>query len=186
MDRHSTTPGTPGSKHADLTVPASVATGVVSFAAPVNTTLAASTTYHVVVYPASNQGSGIAISGTPSDNEDAGAASGWSIGNDLLISNNQEAWAANSANEALRFQVKGSAKTATTPTTLTLTTNAASNSVAEDGGTVTVTATLNAAATAATSVTLTATGTATATDGLHPARVGADHCVGRRPPPRER
>ncbi len=160
----STTPGTPGAKHADLTVPASVTAGIVSFAAPASTSLAASTTFHVVVYPATNEGSGPSISGTPSDNEDAGAASGWSIGNNLLISNNDAPYTANSSNEALRFQVKGSAKTAgTAPTTLTLTTDAASNTIAEDGGSVTVTATLNAAATAATSVTLSASGTATGT-----------------------
>ncbi len=53
--------------------------------------------------------------------------------------------------------------TAQPPTTLALTTDAASNTVAEDGGTVTVTATLNRPATTAVSVTLTATGTAAAT-----------------------
>ncbi len=49
------------------------------------------------------------------------------------------------------------------PSTLALTTNAASNTIAESGGSVTVTATLNRPATTAVSVTLTATGTATAT-----------------------
>ncbi|MCY4495518.1 MAG: hypothetical protein OXB92_16865, partial [Acidimicrobiaceae bacterium] len=51
--------------------------------------------------------------------------------------------------------------TAAVPTALALTTNAASNTVAEDGGSVQVTATLNEEATAEVVVTLTATGTAT-------------------------
>ena len=50
--------------------------------------------------------------------------------------------------------------TAAPPSTLTLTTDASSNTVAEDGGSVTVTATLDKAATTAVSVTLSATGTA--------------------------
>ena len=44
------TGGTPGSKLADLTVPSTVAVGTVSFAAPPDTTLAASTTYFFLVY----------------------------------------------------------------------------------------------------------------------------------------
>ena len=55
--------------------------------------------------------------------------------------------------------------TAAPPTTLTLTTNANNNTVAENGGSVTVTATLNKAATSAVTVTLTATNASTAGSG---------------------
>ena len=64
----------PGSKIADLTVPTTVSGGAANkFLAPANTTLAASTSYYVVIV---GQGH---ISSTASDNEDSGAATGWSI-----------------------------------------------------------------------------------------------------------
>ncbi len=67
--------GTPDAKLWDLTNPSSITTGVVSFAAPSNTTLAGSTTYHVVL---SGPGD-IMLVGTASGDEDSGGAAGWSI-----------------------------------------------------------------------------------------------------------
>ena len=158
-----------GTKLADLVVPStasSVTTGPVTFAAPTGTTLAASTTYYVVIGSSAwTGGVNLLLSGTESDNEDAGKAAGFSIANtaNTHTGNQFVPWTELGNSEVLSFRVSGAAKTATGPTTLTLTTNATNNTVAEDGGSVSVTATLNAAATAATSVTLTASGTATAT-----------------------
>ena len=71
----------PGSKEADLTVPASISTGAVAFAAPANTTLTASTTYFVVMYStgAGRVESQLEVRTTSSQSEDSGAAAGWSI-----------------------------------------------------------------------------------------------------------
>ena len=74
-----TSTGLPDEKLADLTVPSSIASGNVTFAAPANTTLAASTTYFVRI-----KGQGVTnlrAVRTSSDAEDSGAAAGWSIEN---------------------------------------------------------------------------------------------------------
>ena len=72
--------GDPDSKIADLTVPAHpITAGTVSFAAPVGTTLTASTTYHVAFYTVGNFALQLDI--TASSDEDSGAAAGWSISN---------------------------------------------------------------------------------------------------------
>ena len=71
------TGGGPGSKSADLTVPASVSAGTVTFAAPADTTLSASTTYFFVLYTTGNFQ--LSVANTLSKSEDAGAAAGWSI-----------------------------------------------------------------------------------------------------------
>ena len=72
--------GRPNAKVADLTVPADpIEAGAVRLAAPASTTLSASTTYFLVVYTTGNFNLGILR--TASTDEDAGAGSGWSIGN---------------------------------------------------------------------------------------------------------
>ena len=71
--------GEPNAKIADLTVPATGSYGVVAFAAPSNTTLTASTTYHLVVYTVGDFSPGLAQ--TSSDDEDSGSATGWTIAN---------------------------------------------------------------------------------------------------------
>ena len=73
------TGGGPDSKLYDLTVPSDMAAGVVSFAAPANTTLAASTTYHAVFYTTDN--TAIELDDTDTTDDDPGGATGWSIGN---------------------------------------------------------------------------------------------------------
>ena len=164
---HNASGDNPGTKITDLTRPTSISGGasVVTFTAPAGTHLAASTTYHVVIDGVPNTIARIKVQRTDSDDEDAGAAAGWTIANAARTSA-VSSWGSFSPAAAIMFAVKGGARqkmTAQPPTTLTLTTNAASNTIAEDGGNVTVTATLNRAATTAVSVTLTATGTATGT-----------------------
>ena len=107
------TGGGPDSKVADLTVPSSVSAGTVSFAAPANTTLTASTTYHVVLYTVGDFS--LNLGATASDNEDSGGLAGWSIG-DKLWSYNEDtpttagsSWTESTAPEIgnLRIRVKG-------------------------------------------------------------------------------
>ena len=120
--------GQPGAKLADLTVPSSVSTGTVLFAAPSNTTLSASTTYHLVI-DAANVTAGLEAEATDSDAEDSGAAAGWSIANDFL-EYQQGSWDTSVYSDALRIEVNGYAntQTATTTTTVAATENAAQQS----------------------------------------------------------
>ena len=69
------------SKFVTLTNPDQVATGVLNpFTAPAGTTLAASTTYHVMVTDTSGTGSAGRVKVTASPAEDSGGAAGWMIG----------------------------------------------------------------------------------------------------------
>ena len=76
---YSESSGDPGTLVHTLTTPASIATPVTTFTAPSGTTLAANTTYYVVI---STTGSGINLSRTNAAAEDTGGASGWSIADD--------------------------------------------------------------------------------------------------------
>ncbi len=166
--------GSPNAKLADLTRPSSLGVNSRSievFTAPAGTHLAANTTYHFVLYdPTLTQSGRLNIDWTTSTSEDTGYETDWGIANTARWQNSASpsgsTWT--SSNNVRQIQVNGGERqpmysTAQPPTTLALTTNAASNTIAEDGGNVTVTATLNRAATTAVSVTLTATGTATGT-----------------------
>ena len=73
---YSESSGDPGTVVHTLTTPASISTPVTTFTAPSDTTLAAGTTYYVVI---STTGSGINLSRTNATAEDTGGASGWSI-----------------------------------------------------------------------------------------------------------
>ncbi len=75
-----TSAGAPDSKLHDLTVPAHpISTGAVSFAAPANTTLAASTKYYAVFYTVG--GFDMNLDATATDGQDSGGAVGWTIAN---------------------------------------------------------------------------------------------------------
>ncbi len=112
-----------GTKLADLTVPAtaaSVTTGPVTFAAPTGTTLAASTTYYVVIGSSAwTGGVNLLLSGTESDDEDAGAADGFSIANtgNTYTGNQFVPWTEIGTSEVLSFRVSGSARAGTTTPT---------------------------------------------------------------------
>ena len=118
--------GQPGAKLADLTVPSSVSTGTVLFAAPSNTTLSASTTYHLVI-DAANVTAGLEAETTDSDAEDSGAAAGWSIADDYL-ENQLGSWGTSVYSDSLRLEVSGYANTQTATTTVAATDNAAQQS----------------------------------------------------------
>ena len=101
---YSTNSGVPVSEVAALTPPSSFAAGTLTFTAPANTTLAASTTYTVVITVSSDS---VTLDTTTLDGEDAGVAHGWSIGNGLRIQINSNQWSLHST-EAIRIAIKGS------------------------------------------------------------------------------
>ena len=94
--------GHPDTKVADLTPPASFSAGTLTFAAPANTTLAASTTYSVRIdFTASS----LVVGATNSNDEDSGGTSGWSIGDNGYFLNTSGTWT--SITQAIRIAVKG-------------------------------------------------------------------------------
>ena len=100
----------PRTKVADLTVPSSIATGTVSFAAPANTILDLNKTYFVVFYTAGSYG--MQVSHTASDSEDSGGQTGWSIQDNswiqsLIVPSTYRAWLVTQSNA--RIRVKGAA-----------------------------------------------------------------------------
>ena len=114
------TGGGPDSKLADLTVPSTVALGTVSFAAPANTTLAASTTYYLLIYTVGDYA--FALDVTASTSEDSGGQTGWSIGDTSWYTSGANSdtptgatWSEDTTTGVLRIRVKGEAATPTTP-----------------------------------------------------------------------
>ena len=105
---YSESSGHPGTLVHTLTTPASISTPVTTFTAPSGTTLAAGTTYYVVI---STTGSGINLSRTDATAEDTGGVSGWSIADSgrVFASN---AW--RTTTSPIRMRVNGDAATAST------------------------------------------------------------------------
>ena len=107
-------------KLADLTVPSTITSGIVTFTAPVSVRLAANTPYQLVVYAIDGQPK-LNITYTVSDDEDDGAASGWSITNNGSRSSEE---AGQGTLEllvgALRIRVNGSLPPPLEPTGLTV------------------------------------------------------------------
>ena len=101
---YSTNSGVPVSEFAALTPPSSFAKGTLTFTAPANTTLAASTSYTVVIV---NSIADVTLDTTTLDGEDSGVAPGWSIGNALRTQVNSSTWSLHSR-EAIRIAIKGS------------------------------------------------------------------------------
>ena len=105
---YSESSGDPGTVVHTLTTPASISTPVTTFTAPSDTTLAAGTTYYVVI---STTGSGINLSRTDATAEDTGGVSGWSIADSgrVFASN---AW--RTTTSPIRMRVNGAAATTST------------------------------------------------------------------------
>ena len=76
---YSESSGNPGTLVHTLTTPASISEAVTTFTAPSGATLAASTTYYVVITSTSSR---ISLGKTAAPAEDTGGASGWSIADD--------------------------------------------------------------------------------------------------------
>ena len=107
--------GFPDTLHAMLTAPTSFAAGTLAFTAPPNTTLDATTTYAVVVQ--SPSGNLLILGKTSSDNEDPGAAAGWSIHNAYDNKNTMGDWGTTSTSLSLRLAVNGSPRLTTVAAT---------------------------------------------------------------------
>ena len=99
-----------------LTAPSSFAAGTLVFTAPANKTLAANTTYALLV--ASPGGQLLRLDATFSNSEDAGGAPGWIIADDFDYKTGSNAWDANSRSASLRITIKGTI-TASVPTVAT-------------------------------------------------------------------
>ena len=99
-----------------LTAPSSFAAGTLVFTAPANKTLAANTTYALLV--ASPGGQFLKLDATISNSEDAGGATGWSIADDFDDKTGSNVWDANSSSASLRITIKGTI-TASAPTVAT-------------------------------------------------------------------
>ena len=100
----------PTSSCTDLTAPLSFPAGTLVFTAPDGTTLAANTTYSLLI--TSPGGDALKLDATTSDDEDAGGATGWSIANTFDNKNAVDAWAAN-LTRASRITIKGTIDPAT-------------------------------------------------------------------------
>ena len=112
--------GGPDSKLYDLTVPSTVSTGTVSFAAPTNTNVSASTTYYAVFYTVGSFSMDLDVAA--SDDEDSGSAAGWTIGNgfrnvEVDVPLSTSTWSAEGT-DSVRIAVKGSEGQAHSPTDL--------------------------------------------------------------------
>ena len=86
-----------------LTAPSSFAAGTLIFTAPANTTLAANTTYSLLITSPGDDY--VLLAATSSDNEDAGGAMGWSIANTYDIKNASNVWRAGT--RAFRITING-------------------------------------------------------------------------------
>ena len=135
-----TSGGFPSAKISDLVVPwGNIAAGeTVSFGAPANTRLAANTAYSIVLYRPGNSAA-IGFATTNNNNEDPGAATGWSIadGSASYKGHSPSASLNNSlSNSSFVIAVKGRLE----PNLVTL---SASPNPVQEGSPVTVTATLS-------------------------------------------
>ena len=104
---YSESSGDPGTVVHTLTTPASISAAVTTFTAPSGATLAASTTYYVVI---STTSSGISLSRTDATAEDTGGASGWSIADSRRFLGGS-GW--NTTTNPIRMRVNGDAATST-------------------------------------------------------------------------
>ena len=102
---------TPGTSLGTLTSPSSISTGLNTFTAPAGgIDLAPGTTYFVVIDVTANANSRIQTRETNRDDEDSGAATGWSIGNGYhrRIASSGGSWATDS--NSLKIAVYGTVK----------------------------------------------------------------------------
>ena len=100
-----TSGGAPGNSVHVLTNPGTVAVGINTFTAPANAALAKETDYFVLFASETGANDGYQLHQTSSDNEDTGAATGWSIANTLRHrTSDGGSW--QSHNDSLKIAVK--------------------------------------------------------------------------------
>ena len=118
--------GYPTSSCTALTAPASFAAGTLVFTDPASTTLAANTTYSLLLVSPGDDFLNLSV--TPSDAEDTGGAAGWTIAN-AYDSKSGTVWGTTSSDTSFLITIKGTLGTTTpntapgAPTGLTATAN---------------------------------------------------------------
>ena len=111
--------GDPDSSSGTLTNPAALSAGVNSFTSSDGIDLEASTTYFVVLQVTSLGDRGPGVRTTTSDNEDSGAAAGWSVANrGKTKSSSGSTWSEFTQDSNLMIEVHGYANTANTAPTV--------------------------------------------------------------------
>ena len=106
----------PGTLVFTFTNPGSLVTGLNTFTAPANSMLAGSTDYFVVIENTAT-GANYSISATASTTDDAGAATGWSLGDSRLSrSADGGAWTDEGTNPIPQVAIKGSEQPRVAPT----------------------------------------------------------------------
>ena len=98
--------GNPSGEGVALTPPSSFAKGTLTFTAPANTSLAASTPYTVLI-TASMAEDDVRLATTTHDGEDAVAAENWSIDNSLRTKSGTDSWTSHPS-AAIRIAIRGS------------------------------------------------------------------------------
>ncbi len=126
--------GNPNTKVADLTTPSSLSSGIATFAAPNGTTLTASTVYFVVLYSSIGHANRPHV--TLSNNQDSGAATGWSIGDFARTASNVRnpvgaTWTSEA--RSLLIRVNGAVATSTSNTNANLSALTASTHTSATG-----------------------------------------------------
>ena len=102
--------GHPTSSCTALTAPASFAAGTLVFTDPASTTLAANTTYSLLLVSPGNDF--LNLSATTSDAEDTGGAAGWTIAN-AYNSKSGTVWVTTASNSSFLITIKGTLGTTT-------------------------------------------------------------------------
>ena len=110
--------GNPGASLCTLGDPASfTGSGVQTFSAPTGCpTLAASTTYFVVIERVQDNGQSINLSLTAAISEDTGGAAGWSIGNRRHFLESGQSWST-LAGDPYQIEVRGAVRSTVDPST---------------------------------------------------------------------
>ena len=106
--------GHPTSSCTALTAPASFAAGTLVFTDPASTTLAANTTYSLLLVSPGNDFLNLSV--TSSDAEDTGGAAGWTIAN-AYDSKSGTVWGTTASDTSFLITIKGTLGTGTIPNT---------------------------------------------------------------------
>ena len=107
--------GYPTSSCTALTAPSSFASGTLVFTDPASTTLAATTTYTLLI--TSPGGESLRLTNTSSNAEETGAAAGWTIANTYHIKNSANVWGPGGFTTSLLITIKGTLSTTNTAPT---------------------------------------------------------------------
>ena len=107
--------GYPTSSCTALTAPSSFASGTLVFTDPASTTLAATTTYTLLI--TSPGGESLRLTNTSSNAEETGAAAGWTIANTYHIKNSANVWEPGGFTTSFLITIKGTLSTTNTAAT---------------------------------------------------------------------